>query len=69
MTLEFVPGDDRVSPALPAKFALQMLAGTPAGDAYTFAELESMAKNAGFARNEIHELDASIQSLVVSYKD
>ena len=37
-TLEFVPNEDRVSPAMPAAFALIMLAETPAGDAYTRSE-------------------------------
>jgi hypothetical protein len=30
-----------------------MLATTPAGDAYTCAELESISKSAGFARVEL----------------
>jgi hypothetical protein len=29
-----------------AGFSMQMLGGTPAGDAYTFAELEEMFRNA-----------------------
>jgi hypothetical protein len=41
-TLEFVPNEDRVSPPMPAAFSLTMLASTPAGDAHTFRELESM---------------------------
>src|SRR5207245_1801432 len=41
-TLEFVPEEDRVSPVVPAAFALIMLAETPGGDAYTRAELEHM---------------------------
>jgi SAM-dependent methyltransferase len=50
--LEFVPNDDRVTPPTAAAFSMIMLANTPSGDAYTFAEIESMAKNAGFARIE-----------------
>ena len=41
-TLEFVPNDDRVSPPMPAAFALTMLTSTVAGDAYTFRELADM---------------------------
>ncbi|HSL69495.1 MAG TPA: class I SAM-dependent methyltransferase [Longimicrobiales bacterium] len=67
-TLEFVPNEDRVSPPIPAKFALIMLAGTPAGDAYTFSELRSMFQNAGFSRSELHTLDPSPHSLVISYR-
>jgi ubiquinone/menaquinone biosynthesis C-methylase UbiE len=68
LTLEFVPNDDRVSPPIPASFSLQMLGGTESGDAYTFGELERMFRNAGFSRNELHELPASPQRLIVSYK-
>ena len=46
--LEFVPNEDRVSPPIPAGFSLMMLAGTPAGDAYTLAELRKMTEDAGF---------------------
>ena len=68
LTLEFVPDDDRITPPVPAAFSLMMLAGTPAGDAYTYAELERMLAGAGFARSELLDLPASPQKLVVSYK-
>jgi SAM-dependent methyltransferase len=68
VTLEFVPNDDRISPPGVAGFSLVMLAGTPAGDAYTFAEFDRMFKNAGFSKNEIHEIPAAIQQLIVSQK-
>jgi 2-polyprenyl-3-methyl-5-hydroxy-6-metoxy-1,4-benzoquinol methylase len=47
-TLEFVPNPDRVSPPMAAAFAMTMLTTTADGDAYTFAELEAMYKEAGF---------------------
>ena len=47
-TLEFVPNPDRVSPPMPAAFAMTMLTTTADGDAYTFAELEAMYSEAGF---------------------
>lgn len=68
VTLEFVPNDDRVSPPGVAGFSLTMLAGTPSGDAYTFAEFDRMFKNAGFSKNEIHEIPFAIQQLIVSQK-
>ena len=49
VTLEFIPNEDRITPPSNAAFALIMLASTPAGDAYTFSELESMFSEAGFA--------------------
>lgn len=68
VTLEFVPNDDRVSPQGVAGFSLTMLAGTPSGDAYTFEEFDRMFKNAGFAKNELHEIPPAIQQLIVSQK-
>ena len=68
LALEFVPNEDRVSPPIPAAFSMMMLAGTPAGDAYTFPELERMFKNAGFAESEQHQLPASPERLIISRK-
>jgi ubiquinone/menaquinone biosynthesis C-methylase UbiE len=66
--LEFVPNEDRISPPETAAFSIVMLGSTPAGDAYTFPELERMCSAAGFARSEIHQLPPSIQQAVISYK-
>jgi ubiquinone/menaquinone biosynthesis C-methylase UbiE len=49
VTVEFVPDEGRLSPPPAAMFALVMLCSTPAGDVYTFAELDSMFRRAGFA--------------------
>ncbi len=68
VTLEFVPNDDRVTPPQAAGFSMTMLGMTPAGDAYTFAELERMFSNAGFSRSELHELPPTIQRVVISHK-
>jgi len=68
VALEFVPNEDRITPPQAAGFSMQMLGGTPAGDAYTFAELERMFRNAGFSRSEMHELPPTIERVVVSYK-
>jgi 2-polyprenyl-3-methyl-5-hydroxy-6-metoxy-1,4-benzoquinol methylase len=68
VTLEFVPNDDRVTPPQAAAFSMTMLGVTPAGDAYTFAELEQMFRNAGFARSEMHELPPTIERVIISQK-
>lgn len=68
VALEFVPNDDRITPPQAAAFAMQMLGGTPSGDAYTFAELQEMAANAGFARSEMHELPPTIERVVIAEK-
>lgn len=56
VVLEFVPNPDRVSPPVPARFSLTMLAGTPSGDAYTLAELEQQLEGAGFRNVSAHAL-------------
>jgi SAM-dependent methyltransferase len=66
--VEFVPNPDRVSPPMAAAFSMVMLATTPAGDAYTFAELESMSKDAGFSRVELAPAALGLDRLVIAYK-
>lgn len=68
VTLEFVPNDDRVTPPDAAGFAMMMLTSTPSGDAYTFAELEQMAANAGFSRSTLHPLPPTFEMIVISEK-
>jgi O-methyltransferase domain/Dimerisation domain len=65
--VEFVPNSDRVTPPGPAAFSMMMLGTTPSGDAYTFAEFESMSKEAGFARIEPAQ-PVGMDSLIVAYK-
>ncbi|MGA2212749.1 MAG: class I SAM-dependent methyltransferase [Bryobacteraceae bacterium] len=67
VTPDFIPNEDRISPPGDAMFSMQML-NTPAGDAYTYSELEQMFRNAGFARNELRQLSPLPQRLVVSQK-
>lgn len=67
VALEFVPNEDRVSPPTPAKFSLIMLASTPSGDAYTYAEYEKMFRNAGFKSSTLHALPIP-QQLVIAEK-
>jgi SAM-dependent methyltransferase len=67
VVLEFVPGEDRVSPPAPASFVMNMLAGTPAGDAYTFAELARMLTDAGLRDPSAHRLPAP-QTVIVATK-
>jgi ubiquinone/menaquinone biosynthesis C-methylase UbiE len=67
VVLEFVPNEDRVSPPVPAMFSFVMLGGTPAGDAYTYPELDRMLRDAGFTRTEMHDLPPTEQRVVVGY--
>lgn len=46
---EFMLDDTRTSPLFPALFSLNMLIGTPSGQAYSHAELVSMMSAAGLA--------------------
>ena len=66
--VEFVPNEDRVSPADSAGFSLIMLATTPEGDAYTFAEYDQMLTEAGFSAPSHHPLTASINTAIIARK-
>jgi ubiquinone/menaquinone biosynthesis C-methylase UbiE len=66
--LEFVPNADRVSPPVPAQFSLTMLAGTPGGDAYTFAELQRMLRSTGYSSVENHPLPPTFFNVVIGTK-
>ena len=68
LTLEFIPNDDRISPPAEALFSLIMLAATPAGDAYTFAQLTQMFENSGFSRNEHRPMPGMPQHWIASRK-
>jgi hypothetical protein len=65
---ELVPNPDRVSPSTAAAFSMMMLATTPSGDVYTFAELESISKSAGFARVELAPPEIGLDRLVIAYR-
>ena len=65
---ELVPNSDRVTPPTAAAFSMMMLAATPAGDAYTFGELESISTTAGFARVELAAPEIGLDRLVIAYQ-
>jgi len=64
-TLEFVPNEDRVSPPMPAAFALTMLTSTAAGDAYPLSELSAMYADAGFKDVTAHPIPMSPHTIVM----
>ncbi len=66
--VEFVPDESRVAPPIPAAFSLKMLATTPGGDAYTYAELDRMCHEAGFTATELVALVPTPQSLVLAHR-
>lgn len=65
-TSEFVPNPDRITPPMPAAFSLQMLAGTPSGDAYTFTEIDGMFREAGFGASTSQPLGHTPQTLILT---
>lgn len=65
---EFAPNEDRVTPPMAAAFSMMMLATTASGDAYTYAEYQQMAQEAGFVRSELSPTEAGIQRLITAYK-
>jgi 2-polyprenyl-3-methyl-5-hydroxy-6-metoxy-1,4-benzoquinol methylase len=66
--IDLVPNPDRITPPTAAAFSMMMLATTPAGDAYTFAEYEDMSKSAGFSRVELAPDEIGIDRLVIAYR-
>jgi ubiquinone/menaquinone biosynthesis C-methylase UbiE len=64
-TVDFVPDEDRAKTPTHAMFAFLMLATTPGGDAYTLAELDEIAKAAGFQGATARPLRPTPQSLVM----
>jgi SAM-dependent methyltransferase len=66
--LEFVPDPSRISPPTAASFSLVMLANTPAGDAYTFDELSSMAREAGFSSVSRSSSPVGVEELILASK-
>ena len=66
--VEFVPNDDRVSPTVPALFALNMLANTTAGEVYTLSEHQSMLSEAGFPDCQAQQLPPAPHTAIVATK-
>jgi SAM-dependent methyltransferase len=64
--VEFVPDDDRLAPPDAVRFSLVMLASTPAGDAYTFAEYQTMLGHTGFGAASLHDLPPSPARVIVA---
>jgi ubiquinone/menaquinone biosynthesis C-methylase UbiE len=68
VTVEFVPDEGRVTPPHAAMFGLVMLCTTPAGDAYTFAELDAMFRRAGFARSRLRVPGPAGPQVIISQR-
>ena len=66
--VEFVPNEDRITPPGVAGFSLIMLATTPEGDAYTFAEYADILAQSGFSVPVQHSLPASMNVALVATK-
>jgi hypothetical protein len=64
--VEFIPDDDRSGPPDAIRFSLVMLATTPAGDAYTFAEYKGMLERAGFHGATLYELPPTPARIVIA---
>ena len=68
VTVEFVPDDGRVSPPPAAMFGLVMLCSTPAGDAYTLAELDGVFRCAGFTHSELRVPSPGGPQVIISQR-
>ncbi len=65
--VEWVPNDDRVSPPVPALFAMTMLLTTPSGSTYTALEMAAMLADAKFATPEIIPLLPTPLTLLLAH--
>jgi len=63
---EFVPNEDRLTPPVPAQFALMMLGNTPSGDAYTMGDYSKMLDNSGFGERELMDVPQSAGRLIIA---
>ena len=68
VTVEFVPDEGRVSPPPAAMFGLVMLCSTPAGDAYTLAELDGVFRCAGFTHSELRVPSPGGPQVIISQR-
>jgi len=66
---EFVVDDSRTSPAGPVFFALNMLVGTTAGDAYTEGEIGKWFTDAGFTGIRRIDLQGTGSTLMTGIKE
>ncbi|MDE1994326.1 MAG: methyltransferase domain-containing protein [Rhizobiaceae bacterium] len=64
VAVDFVPNDDLISPPFPAAFSWEMLAGTPAGEAFTQKDLAEMARRGGFQDARVKPMPPSPASLI-----
>jgi phosphohistidine phosphatase SixA len=68
VTVEFVPDEGRVTPPHAAMFSLVLLCSTPAGDAYTFAELDAMFRRAGLTESELRVPGPGGPQIIISQR-
>ena len=66
--VEYTPDESRVSPPGAALFALSMLTGTPAGDAYTAQELGAMCIEAGLPSLVVEPIPGTAQTLLIAQR-
>jgi hypothetical protein len=67
IVVEFAPNEDRVSPRVPALFALTMLANN-LGDAYTISEHQALLNGAGFLDSRVYPLLPTSFTAIVAAK-
>ena len=67
-TLEFIANEDGIPSPLTTTFSMMMLGTTPAGEVYTYSDLQQMFATVGFARSECYDLKPAIEKVVISHK-
>jgi len=64
--LEMAVNEDRISPPMPAMFAMTMLTTTPAGDAFSLGEIERMCTGAGLKDVVHHAVPGTGQTVTIA---
>lgn len=68
LTFEFIANEDRVSPPLASTFSMMMLGTTPAGEVYTFSDMERISRAAGYRHVEFRPIPPAMEKVVVSHR-
>jgi ubiquinone/menaquinone biosynthesis C-methylase UbiE len=64
--VDYMPDEDRLSPAYAAMFALMMLGTTPSGDSRTVPEYEALLREAGFSSWEATRLPPAEERILIA---
>jgi 2-polyprenyl-3-methyl-5-hydroxy-6-metoxy-1,4-benzoquinol methylase len=68
LIFEFIADEGRTSPALASTFSMMMLATTPAGEVYTFADMKRLCEAAGYSEVELRPIPPAMEKVIVAHR-